>query len=327
LHQAKLPKQAKDFALLVAAIHLDKDDSRGVTVSDIKTLLGCKSIDAAEARKDRAVDEGLLVAHPTLKEGKQKMYFLSNYIHVVDERLKRKYEEAPISPHDITFAFIKMLSSRKCAYHHISLRTDLKYPQEDYERLNEKIWIEKSSKNKTKIFTFKLEDRRNCTLNISKNGTVMTSIECSTYPYKLHTYEGIAELFVSCGQIYGILQQEAHNRLNVVPHPIDWRIVQFDNDKTISIAELKKEYPKINWHSKAALTLRDTSAAFRMYVKEMPEQGCCLRAELIKSFKDSKTLSEKIKEIAKRDDVEYTPDDFLKDRLSERNNHEDNEDG
>src|SRR4051794_33313477 len=30
LHQAKLPKQARDFALLVAAIHLDKDDSRGV---------------------------------------------------------------------------------------------------------------------------------------------------------------------------------------------------------------------------------------------------------------------------------------------------------
>ena len=155
----------------------------------------------------------------------------------------------------------------------------------------------------------------------------MTSIECTTNQYKLHTYEGIAELFVSCGQIYGILQQEAHNRLNVVPHPIDWRIVQFDNDKTISIAELKKEYPKINWHSKAALTLRDTSAAFRMYVKEMPEQGSCLRAELIKSFKDSKTLSEKIKEIAKGDDAEYTPDDFLKDRLSERNNHEDNEDG
>jgi hypothetical protein len=32
-----------------------------------------------------------------------------------------------------------------------------------------------------------------------------------------------------------------------------------------------------------------------MYVKEMPEQGSCLRAELNNSFKDSKTLSEKIK--------------------------------
>ena len=134
-------------------------------------------------------------------------------------------------------------------------------------------------------------------------------------------------MFISCGQVLSILQQEARNRLNVVPHPIDWRIVQFDNDKTISIAELKKEYPKINWHSKAALTLRDTSAAFRMYVKEMPEQGSCLRAELNNSFKNSKTLSDKIKEIAKRDDAEYTPDDFLIDRWSKRNKHEEDEDG
>ena len=49
----------------------------------------------------------------------------------------------------------------------------------------------------------------------------MTLIEYSKDQYKLHTNEGISELFVSCGQIYGILQQEADNRLNVVPHPID----------------------------------------------------------------------------------------------------------
>ena len=155
----------------------------------------------------------------------------------------------------------------------------------------------------------------------------MISIECSKDQYKLHTNEGIAELFVSCGQILSILQQEARNRLNVVPHPIDWKIVQFDNDKTISIAELKKDYSHINWHSKASLTMRDISAAFRIYVKEMPEQGSCLRAEITKSFKDPKTLSDKIKEIAKGDDAEYTPDDFIKDRLSERNDDSKNEDG
>jgi hypothetical protein len=85
-----------------------------------------------------------------------------------------------------------------------------------------------------------------------------------------------------------------------------------------------REYPNINWHSKAGLRLRDVSAAFRMYVKEMPEQGSCLRSELINRFKNSKTLSEKIKEIAKRDDAEYTPDDFIKDRLSKRNKYKDN---
>lgn len=64
--------------------------------------------------------------------------------------------------------------------------------------------------------------------------------------------------------------------------------------------------------------MRSVGAAFRMYVKEMPEQGPCLRVELNNSFKDSKTLSQRIKEIAKEDDTEYTPDDFISDRLSER---------
>ena len=122
LHDTRLPRQARDFALKVAAIHLDKDDDSegGVTVSDIRVLLGCRSINAAEARKDRAVSMGLLVPHATLKEGKQKMYFLSNYIHVVDEKLKSRSKNSSVSPDDITLVLIKVLSSRKCAYHHIS---------------------------------------------------------------------------------------------------------------------------------------------------------------------------------------------------------------
>ena len=52
--------------------------------------------------------------------------------------------------------------------------------------------------------TFKLEDRRKSTLNISKNGTVMISTQCTTNQYNLHTNEEIAELFVSCGQTFDI---------------------------------------------------------------------------------------------------------------------------
>ena len=51
----------------------------------------------------------------------------------------------------------------------------------------------------------------------------------------------------------------------------------------------------------------------------MSEQGPSLRAELNQSFKDPKTLSDKIKDIAKGDDAEYTPDDFISDRLRKRN--------
>ena len=185
LHNIHLPKNLRNFAINVAATHID--ENRGITVQDIKTLMGLRTIDAAEGRRHRAVEIGLLAPHPILKDGKQKMYFLSNYIHVVNERLKRRLKESPVSSDDITFVLINVLSSRKSAYHHISLRTKLKYPNEDYDRLDIKNWT-KNSKNGTKTATFKLEDRRKCTLNISPNGTVMISIECSKYQYKLHTY-------------------------------------------------------------------------------------------------------------------------------------------
>ena len=127
LNHARLPKNLRKFALKVAAIHLDEDgDSKEVNVKDIRILSGCETIYAAKARRDRAVEMGLLVPHPTLKDGKQKMYFLSNYIHVVNERLERRLKETPVSPNDITFALIKVLSSRKCTYHHISLRIEPK---------------------------------------------------------------------------------------------------------------------------------------------------------------------------------------------------------
>ncbi len=242
LHDTHLHKKLRDFAIKVAAVHIDEE--RGITVQDIQTLMGLRKIDAAERRKDIAVNMGLPVPHEKLKYGKQKMYFLTNYIDVINERIKRRFKEFPVSPDDITFALINVLSSHKSGYHHISLRTEMKYPNEDYSLLDRSSnWhIGSPQTNKTKTATFKLENRQNCTLNVSPNGTVMISIGCSRNQYKLHTYEG-KELFVSSGQILSILQQEAGNRLNVVPHPNDWRIVQFDNDKTISIAEPERESP------------------------------------------------------------------------------------
>ncbi len=86
--------------------------------------------------------------------------------------------------------------------------------------------------------------------------------------------------------------------------------MQFDNDKTLSIAELEKEYPNINWHSKAGLTIRSISAAFRMYEKEMPEIGPCLRSEINHSSKSSKKITDTIKEI-RSGTGEETPDEFI----------------
>ena len=49
----------------------------------------------------------------------------------------------------------------------------------------------------------------------------MISTQCTTNQYNLNTKEEIAELFVSYGLTFDILQQETGYRLGVVPHPID----------------------------------------------------------------------------------------------------------
>jgi hypothetical protein len=67
----------------------------------------------------------LLVRQSTLKDGKQNLYFLLNYFHVVNERLERRFLESPVSLDDVTLALLKVLFSRKCTYYHISLQTGL----------------------------------------------------------------------------------------------------------------------------------------------------------------------------------------------------------
>ncbi|MER5174862.1 MAG: hypothetical protein ABJB76_03825 [Candidatus Nitrosocosmicus sp.] len=320
IHDTKLPRKVRDFALLVASMNMD--GQRGITVKDVKDMIGCKK-NAAEKRIYVAVKMGLLKPHETLKEHRLKQYFLSNYIHVINEKIKDRSKDS-ISPDDISVILVKVLSERRCTYHHISLRTILKYSTEDYEHLNRNNWSIKSSKNKTKTATFKLEQRRNCTLNISPNGTVMISIECTTNQYKLHTEEGIGELFVSCGQILHILQQETGDRYNVVPSVIKWEIVQFDNDKTISIAELEKEYPRINWHSKGVLQIGSLGMAFQLYEKEMPEVGPSLRTEINNSSNTTKKVIETVKEIAKGTGREKTPDDFIT-RVQKNNKSEEHD--
>ena len=78
LHHTRLPKQARDFALKVAVIHLDKDDdSRGVIVSDIKTLLGFKTINARQEKIGRLMRVYLwLIQHSNMANKRCTFYLI-----------------------------------------------------------------------------------------------------------------------------------------------------------------------------------------------------------------------------------------------------------
>ncbi len=195
--------------MLAASLHIF--ENRGITVSDLENLGNNKH--NAEKKINDARRSGLIVPHPTIKLGKQKQYFLSNYIYKVNEATNNNKKNTDILPTDISLLLVRELSDLKYVYHNIRLETSLNF-KEDYNLLK---WNIPSPNNKQKIKQFKLEPHRNCTIVVSPTGTVNISIECTLAPYEFHTPEGLVSFFASCGQIWRILQIEAQGRLTVVP--------------------------------------------------------------------------------------------------------------
>ncbi len=136
-------------------------------------------------------DSGLLVPHPTIKSGKQKQYFLSNYIHLVNESANNNNKKnVEVLPTDVSLLLARELSNMKYVYHNIHLETALNF-KEDYDLLR---WGIPSPNNKQKVNSFKLEPHRNCTIVVSPTGTINISIECTLAPYEFHTPEGLVNL-------------------------------------------------------------------------------------------------------------------------------------
>jgi hypothetical protein len=205
----RLTPKIRELALLAASIHIL--EYRGIIVNDLKKL-GISN-DNAEKKLQDALRLGLLVPHQSIRTGKQKQYFLSNYMHIADERNNERDDDAEILPNDVSLLLARELSDMEYIYHNIHLETALNY-SEDYDLLK---WDIPSSNNRQKVKKFNLEARRNCSIVISSTGTVNISIECTLQPYEFHTPSGLVTFFVSCGKIWKLLQLETDDRLTVVP--------------------------------------------------------------------------------------------------------------
>ena len=231
--------------------------------------------DNAERKLYLSKVHGLLVPHH-IRIGKQKQYFLANYKYIIDkkEQEKEKYAVDVLWDKDIVVQLLRSLSNKKYQYHHIHLETSLNY-KDDYDLFK---WKIPSQNNKQKVYSFKLEPRRKCSITISATGTVNISTECTLHPYPLHTSYGLAEFFGSCGQIYRLLQEESGNALNVVPLISEWFLIQFDYNKDLKV---KDEIPTIlSWAPvNGRLKLTYLGTIFQIYPKLLPYLEECLRFE------------------------------------------------
>src|SRR4051794_23066836 len=277
LQLKNLPSQARHELKLAASLHIR--EAKGLTVDHLQKLHFKK--DNAEKIIQDAKRQGLLIPGKNRK-GKQKQYYLSNYKHVIDERAKKNYKYKELLPvdKDIIIKLLQILSSRKYVYHNIHLETYLNYSKDDYDAIK---WHVKSQRNKQKIKTFKLSLNRDCSIIISRTGTVNISIECSFKPYGFHTPSGLIEFLGSCGQALNVIQAAADNRLDVVPSIPQWYINQFDYNKDMPCsAKRNTDTQVLSWSDIKAygrLQIEHLGTIFQIYPKGLPDNGDYIRFE------------------------------------------------
>jgi hypothetical protein len=262
-----LSRRARELALLAASFHLH--ERRGITVGDLEKLRLGK--DNAEMKLFLSKKNNLLVPHKTLRKGKQKQYFLPNYIHTIDAKANHKKKEI-IPDEDLVIRLLQVLSSRKYTYHDIHMETSLNY-RDDYSSIN---WPVLSGYNKQKVKTFNLESLRKCSITVSPTGTVNIAFECTLHPYKLHTPSDLVAFFGSCGLALGELQGGANNKINLVPSISEWYLTQLDYNKDIPSGDpTVLSWAPVN----GRLRIEYLGVVFQIYPKGMPELGECIRIE------------------------------------------------
>jgi hypothetical protein len=172
----------------------------------------------------------------------------------------------------------------------------------DYNLLTkENGWIVKSQKNKAKVKSLKLENKRRCTIQVYPKGKLIVILECSYRPFKLHETDGCREFFGSIGKIELIISQQFQQQHSIVPPHGEWLLKEYDRDITIPESELIEKYPYIKqWYSKEGIKIKALGHVFQIYGKIMPICGKCLRLEENVSIKEDIPLEQGIKAAIKR---------------------------
>jgi hypothetical protein len=98
----------------------------------------------------------------------------------------------------------------------------------DYNLLTkENNWIIKSQRNKAKVKSFKLENKRSCTIQVYPNGKLIVILECSYRPFKLHEEDGSREFFETIGKAALILSQQ-FSQTSIIPPTGQWLLKEYD---------------------------------------------------------------------------------------------------
>lgn len=311
-NKKRFSKRQLTILELAASIHIW--EKRGITVNDLEKV-GYLTDNAEKIIQD-AKRAGLFI--PLEKRiGKHKQYALSNYKFVLDKK-GSKEREKDLAFNDAILILLRLLLDKRYKYHDFVIETRLNYPTEDY---NDIVGEVLSEKNKQKTGIIPLSTTRSCSYTVSPNGTVMLSIECTLEPFDLHSYSGVVDFFVTCGQIYSFFQTETRRRAKVIPNVNEWYLKEFEYNKDLVIEELDQNCPMVRWTATGLIKLEYLGHLFQIYQKPMPDMGNCLRVEGRHWEKADKNLVQEIEKIPIQENSLFvTAEEMLENRLKKLQN-------
>ncbi|MGD9674656.1 MAG: hypothetical protein AB7U98_14400 [Candidatus Nitrosocosmicus sp.] len=199
----------------------------------------------------------------------------------IEQNMGRSYDDyATIS------AFISLLKNKsEPKFHHITLKSRLKFPQEDYNRIRISSsgfnWKCPSARNKALIHKGKLSLRRTFEIIVYPNGTVMITIGLTKEPYKWYSRDDWLELIEVCGSIHQIIKDTLG-----VSEPLihssasQWNVTQLDigydcelgNGDSASRLNISRLF-------NGAVKVKHLDGVYQIYNKNLPFYGEIIRIE------------------------------------------------
>jgi hypothetical protein len=169
-------------------------------------------------------------------------------------------------------------------FHHITLKSRLEFPQEDYKRIRISTsninWNCPSTRNQGLIHRGKLSPRRTFEIIVYPNGTVMIIIGSSKEPYRWYSRDDWLDLLEACGSIHQIIKDTLE-----VSEPLihssasQWIVTQLDIGYDCKIDDSNCNRVNISRLFYGAVKVKHLDSVYQIYSKHLPFDGEIIRIE------------------------------------------------
>lgn len=300
LHKKGLPATNKGLESLFKNSHSSKDSrKKPISLEYIRKRMRylqrqkiVKAIDERNGHGNQYVLVNMLDRVIGEKQSKS-----ANSIRIV----RKEKEQEVVQRHDefnLINALVLLIRNKpEPKFHHITLKSKLKFPQEDYKRIklttSNIIWNLPSSKNQALIHKGKISLRRTFELIVYPNGTVMITIGSSKEPYKWYSRDDWLDLIEACGSIHQILKDSLGVSEPLIHSSVSqWNVSQLDIGYDCELDNCgSANRLNISRLFNGAVKVKHLDGVYQIYNKHLPFDGEIIRIEDQRYFKSKNDSS------------------------------------